>query len=334
MPSVDEILVSPPLAGLRRVSHGGGDRKVVAVRLAEQFAELDDAPAGSFVVLGRLASAEITDYRLDMALRWAAIHRVAAVAAFSARQWQPAVTALDITGRRHRADVHSRGRRPRRAGPGDLRGDRRRRRARLGRAREGLEAVRRAERAGAVPEELGAAGRALGTRSNTARPRGAACADRRRPGRRRRPRGPLGVSVPVLTDEAPSGHFASPEAGGEIGVAASLVLHAAAAAAARPLDLARRARDAGPVAQRAARRTADVGLSDQRGPARPGAAAGHPGRAAGTWRSGWRPTTSTRPSRTRCGGSSCWNRRARPRSRRWPRPVRPGTCPGSRGPSS
>ena len=46
MPSVDEILASPPLAGLRRVSNGGGDCKVVAVRLAEQFAELDDAPAG------------------------------------------------------------------------------------------------------------------------------------------------------------------------------------------------------------------------------------------------------------------------------------------------
>src|ERR1700740_3164076 len=99
MPSVDEILASPPLSGLRRGSNGGGDCKVVAVRLAEQFAELDDAPAGSFVVLGRLASSEINGYRLDMALRWAAIHRVAAVAAFSAEQWQPAITALDITVR-------------------------------------------------------------------------------------------------------------------------------------------------------------------------------------------------------------------------------------------
>jgi sugar diacid utilization regulator len=45
----------------------------------------------------------------------------------------------------------------------------------------------------------------------------------------------------VLVDEAPSGHFAAPEAGGEIGVAAGLVLHAAAAAAARHLDLTRRA---------------------------------------------------------------------------------------------
>src|SRR6201985_967837 len=96
MPTVDEILAGSPLAGLRRISPGGGDRGVTVVRLAERFAELDDAPPGSFVVLSRLASAEVTDYRLDMALRWAAIRRVAAVAAFSAEAWQPAVTALDI----------------------------------------------------------------------------------------------------------------------------------------------------------------------------------------------------------------------------------------------
>ena len=47
--------------------------------------------------------------------------------------------------------------------------------------------------------------------------------------------------MPVLVDEAPSGHFAAPEAAGEFGVAAGLVLHAAAAAAARHLDLTRRA---------------------------------------------------------------------------------------------
>ena len=49
--------------------------------------------------------------------------------------------------------------------------------------------------------------------------------------------------MPVLTDEAPSGYFVVADAGGDMGVAASLVLHAAAAAAARSLDLARRARD-------------------------------------------------------------------------------------------
>src|SRR6201989_2140200 len=96
MPTVDEILAGSPLAGLRRISPGGGDRGFAGVRLAERFAELDDAPPGSFVVLSRLGSAEGTDYRLDMALRWASIRRVAAVAAFSAEAWQPAVTALDI----------------------------------------------------------------------------------------------------------------------------------------------------------------------------------------------------------------------------------------------
>ena len=78
--TVDEILASSPLSGLQRVSGGGGDRRVALVRLAERFADLDGAPAGSLVVLSRAASAEVTDYRLDMGLRWAAVNRVAAVA--------------------------------------------------------------------------------------------------------------------------------------------------------------------------------------------------------------------------------------------------------------
>ena len=86
MPSMDEILASSPLADLRRVSASGGDRQVVLVRLAESFTDLDRAPSESLVILARLASAEVSDYRLDMALRWGAIHRVAAVAAFSAEQ--------------------------------------------------------------------------------------------------------------------------------------------------------------------------------------------------------------------------------------------------------
>ena len=226
MPTVDEILAGSPLAGLRRISPGGGDRGVTVVRLAERFAELDDAPPGSFVVLSRLASAEVTDYRLDMALRWAAIRRVAAVAAFSAEAWQPAVTALDIAEHADitlvsvpaDADLATLVR----AVYGEIGGSAERA---LGRAEQGLEAVRRAERAGAGPEELGqAAGRALGTKVEyvVTPPE-------------------EGVSVPVQVDEAPSGHFAAPEAGGEIGVAAGLVLHAAAAAAARHLDLTRRA---------------------------------------------------------------------------------------------
>src|SRR5437899_8005184 len=166
MPTVDEILAGSPLAGLRRISPGGGGRGVAVVQLAERFAELDDAPAGSFVVLSRLASAEVTDYRLDMALRWAAIRRVAAVAAFSAEIWQPAVTALDIAGHADIALVSI----PADADLaalvqavfGEIGGGAERA---LARAEQGLETVRRAERAGAGPEELGqVAGRALGTK--------------------------------------------------------------------------------------------------------------------------------------------------------------------------
>jgi len=226
--SVDEILAGSPLSGLRRVSAGGGSRKVAVVQLAEHFAGLDDAPADSFVVLSRLASAEITGYRLDMALRWAAIRRVAAVAAFSAEEWQPAVTALDIAGRGDIALVSI----P--AGAdlaalvqaifGEIGGGAGRA---LARAQQGLEAVRHAEQAGAEPDELcRAVGRALGTPVEF-RPRVAAAQ----------------VSAPVLVGETPSGHFVAPDAAGEIGIAAGLVLHAAAAAAARSLDLTRRARD-------------------------------------------------------------------------------------------
>ncbi len=165
MTSVDDILAGSPLAGLRRISRRGGDRKVTAVRLAERFAELDDAPADSFVVLSRAASAEITGYRLDMALRWAAINGVAAVAAFAAEEWQPAVTALDIAGPAEIAlisippDV-------------DLVALARAVYAEIGggagqaltRAQHGLEAIQRAEAAGASPEELvRIASRELGT---------------------------------------------------------------------------------------------------------------------------------------------------------------------------
>jgi sugar diacid utilization regulator len=247
MPSVDEILASSPLSGLRRVSSGGGDCKVGAVRLAEKFAELDSAPAGSFVVLGRLASAEINGYRLDMALRWAAIHRVAAVAAFSAEQWQPALTALDITGRSDIALISI-------PAGADLAGLIQSISAEIGggaeqvlaRAREGLAAVLRAEQEGASPGEIGVAvGRALGiaveyrpvARGNHTK--SAAGPEAEGGWNAAAPE----LSMPVLTDESPSGYFVAADTGGDMGTAASLVLHAAAAAAARSLDLARRARD-------------------------------------------------------------------------------------------
>jgi sugar diacid utilization regulator len=226
--SVDEILAGSPLSGLRRISRRGGDRKVTAVRLAERFAELDDAPADSFVVLSRAASAEITGYRLDMALRWAAINGVAAVAAFAADEWQPAVTALDIAGPAEIALVSvppatdlvalARGIYAEIGGGAGQA---------LARAEQGLDAVQRAEAAGAGPEELAQiASRALGIGvAFTALPSRS------------------GVSMPVLTEDKPAGYFTAQDAGGETGIAAGLVLHAAAAVAARFLDLARRARE-------------------------------------------------------------------------------------------
>ncbi|MBV9383749.1 MAG: hypothetical protein JO242_24180, partial [Streptosporangiaceae bacterium] len=236
MPTVDEILTGSPLSGLRRVSRGGGGRTVTAARLAERFAELDRAPAGSFVVLSRLASAEITGYRLDMALRWAAIHRVAAVAAFSAEEWRPAVTALDIAGRADIALVSV----PDdaelaalvRAIFGEIGGGAERA---LGRAQRGLQAVQRAERSGAGPDELcQAVGDALGTTVEYRPAQGG--------GLSANGDSPAGaVSVPVLAGEAPSGYFVAPDVGGDMATAAGLVLHAAAAAGARVLDLARRA---------------------------------------------------------------------------------------------
>src|SRR5215470_14098452 len=166
MPSIDEILASSPLAGLGRVSASGGDRQVALVRLAESFTDLDRAPAASLVILSRLASAEVSDYRLDMALRWAAIHQVAAVAAFADKPWRPTVTARDIAARANIALISI----PagteaaglvqaiiREIGGGAERA--------LGRAEQGLAAVLAAESAGGGVEELRAAvARALGTR--------------------------------------------------------------------------------------------------------------------------------------------------------------------------
>jgi sugar diacid utilization regulator len=268
MPTVDEILASSPLAGLRRVSRSGGDRQVTVARLAERFAELDDAPHTSLVVLSRSASAEVTDYRLDMALRWASIHKVAAVAAFAAERWRPTVTVTDIAGRADIALVSI----PmetdltelvlaimREIGGGAERA--------LGRAQHGLDAVLRAEQDGADLDKMCASvSQALGTTvefrpftpgdgslaalgggpsangeagRRTAAARGWGAASRGGPD------DPDGdeVSVPVVVGETPVGHFAAPHALGDAGIGARLVLHTAALAAGRMLDLARRARE-------------------------------------------------------------------------------------------
>ena len=258
MPTVDEILASSPLAGLRRVSRSGGDRDVTVIRLAERFADLDNAPHTSLVVLSRSASAEVTDYRLDMALRWASVHRVAAVAAFSAERWRPTVTVTDIAGR---ADIALISIPPdteltelvqalmREIGGGADRA--------LGRAQQGLDAVLAAEEAGADLNGLcTSVGVALGTvvEFRPAAPGQGGPSLNGEAGKlaeavRSWNEGETGTpgadeaSVPVVVGEAPIGYLAAPHAHGDLAVAARLVLNTAALAAARVLDLAGRARE-------------------------------------------------------------------------------------------
>jgi len=286
VPSIDEILASSPLAGLERVSRGGGDRQVAVVRLAENFTDLDRAPPASLVVLSRQASLEVGDYRLDMGLRWAAIHRVAAVAAFCSGRWQPTITARDIAGR---ADIALISVPPQtdlaglvQAIAGEIGGGAERA---LGRAQQGLEAVLRAEAAGTDLDGLRAAvSQALGTPIEF-RPIGdgalaasredlvSGAGDAPGPGEgalvtagggllavthdapftvassgsfangQGNGAGTELVSAPVVVGETPIGHFVAPDARGDFGIAVRLVLHTAALAAARLLDLARRAHE-------------------------------------------------------------------------------------------
>jgi hypothetical protein len=99
MPTVDQILATPALAGLRRVTRLGGGQPVTGVRLAERFADLDAAPAGSLVLLARAPSAAATGYRFDMAVRVAGLRGIAAIGVLAGPQWQPPATAADIAER-------------------------------------------------------------------------------------------------------------------------------------------------------------------------------------------------------------------------------------------
>jgi sugar diacid utilization regulator len=248
------MLASSPLAGLERVSQGGGDRMVTAVRLVEQLGELEDAPAGSFVVLSRAASEEAVDYRLDMALRWAAIHQVAAVAAFGGKLWRPTLTAMDIAERAEVAMVSIPGgieltwllpaliRET--GGPADQA---------LGRAEQGLAAVLAAEGSGADVDTLRddvsrALGVPVGFRSaalvNGSAPEADGGLDGAGAGSGAGAEDPDGeVSAPVVVGTQLLGHFVAPDAHGDLAVAARLVLHTAASAAGRLLDIAARARE-------------------------------------------------------------------------------------------
>jgi sugar diacid utilization regulator len=258
MASVDDVLTSPALPGLLRISRNGGDRDVRTVWLAEQFSDLNQAPAGSLVFLGRVASATATDYRLDMALRWAAIREVAAVAAFSAQPWRPPMTALDIADRSGIALVWV-------PGSAELTGliqailleiGGNAERA-LSRADYGLNAVLDAEvqradldRAqGADLERLRCTvSSALGidvrlTLRDVVQPENGTSADASGGAGGRPPAGAPGVTVPICVAERVAGHFTAPEVSGEMAVASRLVLHAAASAAGHLLDLARQARE-------------------------------------------------------------------------------------------
>ncbi len=223
--SVDAILSARPLAGLTRVTDGGGGREVTGVRLAERFADLEAAPAGSLVILGRALSDLATDYRFDMALRWAALGGVSAVAAFAERRWQPPATAMDIAGRAGLALVWIPGQAELTglllAVLGEVGGGPA---AALARASAGIDAVDRAEGSGAGLDELCAlVGEALGTPVLAERP---AAADG----------GPPAPGAAPFRLVAPGAH-------GDLAVAARLVLRLASAAAARLADAEHRARE-------------------------------------------------------------------------------------------
>ncbi len=163
------------------------------------------------MILGRVASESATDYRFDMALRWAALGGVGAVAAFAGERWRPPLTAIDIAGRAGVALISV----PAdfeltsllltlvaEVGGGPAQA--------LLRAAEGIDAVDRAEQSGADLDTLRAmvAGR-------------------------------LGTAVERSSDSG----FVAPQAQGDLAVAARLVLRAAADAAARIADAERKARE-------------------------------------------------------------------------------------------
>jgi sugar diacid utilization regulator len=222
MPVVDAVLASPVLAGLTRVSAQGGAREITGVRLAEQFHDVGQAGAGNLVLLGREASASTADYRFDMALRWASLQEVAAVAAFSAQPWRPTATAADIAARAGIALISVpattevtwlvRALHREIGGSAEFA---------LARAEAGMDAVGRAEKQGADAETLRQmVSEALGTRVELRARAG-------EPG--------TGAGEP--------GCFAAPDAHGDLALAARLVLHSAAAAAGRLAEASRRARE-------------------------------------------------------------------------------------------
>jgi sugar diacid utilization regulator len=230
--SVDEILKSPALPPLQRVSERGGDREVREVRVVEWLREVHEAPEATFVVLAHGASAEAVDYRLDVALRRAGVRGIAAVAVFCpdpARPWRPSVTALDIADRAELALVSM---------PPDtqlaglieamVREIAGGAEAALRRIELGLETISQAEtRAGDERSVVAACMRALGTRVELRDPE---------PGEQV-------AAAPIVVGGQVEGHLCAPLISDELGMAVRVVLEMAAGAVARLREAARRARD-------------------------------------------------------------------------------------------
>jgi len=229
--SIDQILKSPALPPLTRVSKRGGGRTVREVRVVERLRDLHSAPQAAFVVLSRTASQEAVDYRLDVALRQAGTRGVAAVAAFCEAEalWSPSVTAVDIADRADLALVSM--------PPGtelarliealarEIAGGAE---AALRRIELGVGAVRQAETgAGDERSVLNAYMRALGIRVELRDPlEGEVC-----------------LHAPVVVGGSVEGHLCTRAAAGELGMAAQVVLDLAAGAVGRLREAARRARD-------------------------------------------------------------------------------------------
>jgi sugar diacid utilization regulator len=230
--SVDEILKSPALPPLQRVSDCGGDRAVREVRVAEHLHELHEAPEGAFVVLARGASAETVDYRLDVALRRAGVRGVAAVAAFCPGPvvpWRPSLTALDIA---ERAELALLSMPPDTELAGliealvrEIAGGAE---AALRRIELGLAAVSQAEtEAGDEPSVVAASARALGVAVELRDPEP----------------GELCIVAPVMVGGSVEGQLCAPLVSDELGMAVRVVLDLTAGAVARLREAARRARD-------------------------------------------------------------------------------------------
>jgi len=231
MPSVRDLLQSPSLKGLRDVADAGSARSVRSVAFIEHLSEVEGVPAESLVVLSRHGSAAITDYQLDVALRWIAIRQAAGLAVVTDELWRPSVTALEIARREAIALLRAL------AGTdlaqlmqtlaNEIHGDAS---LALERADAAMAAIMSADAHGLEPSRVAElmAG-ALGTEIFYLADAGA----ERPPGR----------TAAVIVAGQVQGWLTSEAADGVLGVAVGLVLHVAAAAAARYLEAAARSRE-------------------------------------------------------------------------------------------